>query len=141
LLKVQPDLWALDELSQDLEQTAQGEKIAEAISYTVTQALLNVYNHAAASYATVRTVWADGYLSVFVIDDGRGFDKSAVSPEKTSLFKAELKAREAGGTLTIRSIPRSQAQHGTTVILRLPFPGAQRPRHSRPLPQSMVEEY
>jgi signal transduction histidine kinase len=141
LLKVQPDLWALDELSQDLEQTAQGEKIAEAISYTVTQALLNVYNHAAASYATVRTVWADGYLSVYVIDDGRGFDKSAVSPEKTSLFKAELKAREAGGTLTIRSIPRSQAQHGTTVILRLPFPGAQRPRHSRPLPQSMVEEY
>jgi signal transduction histidine kinase len=141
LLKVQPDLWALDELSQDLEQTAQGEKIAEAISYTVTQALLNVYNHAAASYATVRTVWADGYLSVYVIDDGRGFDKSAVSPEKTSLFKAELKAREAGGTLTIRSIPRSQAQHGTTVILRLPFPGAQRPRHSGLLPQSMVEEY
>jgi signal transduction histidine kinase len=140
LLKVQPDLWALDELSQNLEQTAEGEKIAEAISYTVTQALLNVYNHAGASYATVRTMRANGYLDVYVIDDGRGFDTSAISPEKTSLFKAELKAREAGGTLTIRSIPRSQAQHGTTVILHLPFPDAQRPRYSGSLSQSMVEE-
>src|SRR2546425_3757520 len=37
-LKVQPDLWALDALSHDLEQTEEGTKIAEAISYTVTQA-------------------------------------------------------------------------------------------------------
>ncbi|HEX6480508.1 MAG TPA: hypothetical protein VF043_16855 [Ktedonobacteraceae bacterium] len=141
LLKVQPDLWALDELSQDLEQTVEGEKIAEAISYTVTQALLNIYNHAGANYATVRTVHTNGYLDVFVIDDGRGFDTSAISPEKTSLFKAQLKAREAGGTLTIRSIPRSQAQHGTTVILRLPFPNSEKSGHSRSLPHSMVEEY
>ncbi len=141
LLKVQPDLWALDELSQDLEQTAEGEKIAEAISYSVTQALLNVYNHAGASYATVRTARSNDFLEVYIIDDGRGFETSAVSPEKTSLFKAQLKAREAGGTLTIRSITRPQAQHGTTVILRLPFPETERPKDSRPLPHSMVQEF
>jgi len=141
LLKVQPDLWALDELSQDLEQTAEGEKIAEAISYTVTQALLNVYNHAGASYATVRTARSNDFLEVYIIDDGRGFETSAVSPEKTSLFKAQLKAREAGGTLTIRSITRPQAQHGTTVILRLPFPETERPKDSGPLPHSMVQEF
>jgi anti-sigma regulatory factor (Ser/Thr protein kinase) len=141
LLKVQPDLWALDELSQDLEQTAEGEKIAEAISYTVTQALLNVYNHAGASYATVRTARSNDFLEVYIIDDGRGFETSAVSPEKTSLFKAQLKAREAGGTLTIRSITRPKAQHGTTVILRLPFPETERPKDSGPLPHSMVQEF
>lgn len=141
LLKVQSDLWTLDELSQDLEQTAEGEKIAEAISYTVTQALLNVYNHAGASYATVRTARSNDFLEVYIIDDGRGFDTSAISPEKTSLFKMQLKAREAGGTLTIRSIPRPQVQHGTTVILRLPFPETERPKDAGPLPHSMVEEF
>jgi signal transduction histidine kinase len=139
-LKVQSDLWALDELNPDFEQTAEGEKIVEAISYTVTQALLNVYNHAGASYATVRTVRSQDALEVYIIDDGRGFETSAISPEKTSLFKAQLKAREAGGTLIIRSIPRPQAQHGTTVILRLPLKEAQRPKHSGPLSPSMVEE-
>ena len=121
-LKIQADLWALDTLSQDLEQTAEGEKFAEAVSYTITQALLNVYNHAGATFSTVRTARSNGNLDVFIIDDGRGFDVAGISPEKTSLFKAELKAREAGGTLLIRSLQRPQAQHGTTVILKLPFP-------------------
>src|SRR5439155_150610 len=80
--KVQPDLWALDALSQDLEQTEEGTKIAEAISYTVTQALLNVYNHAGASFATVQTVRRNGYIDVYITDDGRGFDTSSISLEK-----------------------------------------------------------
>lgn len=121
-LRIQADLWALDTLSQDLEQMPEGEKFAEAVSYTVTQALLNVYNHAGATFATVRAARNNDNLDVFIIDDGRGFDISSVPSEKTSLFKAELKAREAGGTLLIRSTPRSLAQHGTTIILSLPFP-------------------
>ncbi|HEX9131979.1 MAG TPA: hypothetical protein VF844_06780 [Ktedonobacteraceae bacterium] len=137
-LKVQPDLWALDALSYDLEQTAAGEKFAEAISYTVTQALLNIYNHAGASFATVRSVRVNGNLEIYITDDGRGFDPTAISPEKTSLFKAQLKVREAGGTLAISSVPRPQPQHGTTIILRLPFPDSKRPLTTRPLPSSMV---
>lgn len=121
-LKIQADLWALDTLGPDLEQTPEGEKFAEAVSYTITQALLNVYNHAGATFATVRTVRTNGSLEVFIIDDGRGFDTSDISPEKTSMFKADLKAREAGGTLLIRSTPRPLPQHGTTVILKLTFP-------------------
>jgi len=138
-LKVQPpDLWALDALSPDLEQTEAGEKFAEAISYTVTQALLNVYNHAGASYATVRTVRVNSYLEVYISDNGRGFDPKAISPEKTSLFKAQLKVREAGGTLTISSVTRPQPQQGTTLILRLPFPNGQQAPRSGPLPGSMI---
>ena len=137
-LKVQPDLWALDALSPDLEQTEAGERFAEAISYTVTQALLNVYNHAGASYATVRTVRVNSYLEVYITDNGRGFDPKAISPEKTSLFKAQLKVREAGGTLTISSVARPQPQQGTTLILRLPFPDGQQAPRSGPLPGSMV---
>jgi len=124
-LKIQADLWALDALSPDLEQTAEGERFAEAVSYALTQALLNVYNHAGATFATVRTTRTNGHLEVMIIDDGRGFDITSISPEKTSLFKAELKVREAGGTLLLRSLPRPQAQHGTTVMLKLPFPSAE----------------
>lgn len=127
-LKIQADLWALDALSPDLEQTAEGERFAEAVSYTITQALLNVYTHAGATFATVRTTRHNGDLEVVIIDDGRGFDITGISPEKTSLFKAELKVREAGGTLLLRSLPRPQAQHGTTVMLKLPFPAAEVPQ-------------
>src|SRR5437660_6626667 len=137
-LKVQSDLWALDELSYDLEQTPSGEKFAEAISYTVTQALLNIYNHAGASFATVRSLRVSGNLEIYITDDGRGFDPGAISAEKTSLFKARSKVREAGRTLTISSIPRPQSQHGTTIIVRLPFPNSKRPLNTRPLPSSKV---
>lgn len=126
-LKIQADLWALDTLGPDLEQTPEGEKFAEAVSYTITQALLNVYNHAGATFATVRTVRTNGSLEVFIIDDGRGFDTSDISADKTSMFKADLKAREAGGTLLIRSTPRPLPQHGTTVILKLSFPASEPP--------------
>ena len=132
-LKVQADLWALDALNRDIEQTAEGEKAAEAISYTVTQALLNVYNHAGASYASVRATRSNGTLEVTVADDGKGFDVNAIAPEKTSVFKSRLKAREAGGTLTIQSVPRPQPEHGTKVILRLPLPGTDRKFYSGPL--------
>jgi anti-sigma regulatory factor (Ser/Thr protein kinase) len=139
-VKVQPDLWALDELSYDLEQTPAGEKFAEAISYTVTQALLNIYNHAGASFATVRSLRVNNNLEIYITDDGRGFNPSAISPEKTSLFKAQLKVREAGGTLSISSVARPQPQHGTTIILRLPFPNSKRPLNTRPLSSSKVTE-
>jgi anti-sigma regulatory factor (Ser/Thr protein kinase) len=125
-LKVQPDLWALDALSRDLEQNEEGARIAEAISYTITQALLNVYNHAGATYATVRAIFADGVLEVYIIDDGRGFDPNNISPEKTSLFKAQLKAREAGGLIAVKSTQRPKPGHGTTVMLRIPLPSTDR---------------
>ncbi|MGZ3628904.1 MAG: sensor histidine kinase [Ktedonobacteraceae bacterium] len=139
-LNVQADLWVLDELSYGLEQTPAGEKFAEAISYTVTQTLLNIYNHAGASFATVRALRIKHHLEIYITDDGRGFDPGAISPEKTSLFKAQLKVREAGGTLTISSVPRSQPQHGTTIILRLPFPDGKQPLNTRPLPGFKVPE-
>jgi signal transduction histidine kinase len=138
-LRIQPDLWALDSLGSDLEKTEEGTKLAEAISYTVTQALLNVYNHAGANYATVRTVRTNGYLDVYIIDDGRGFDTSNISPEKTSIFKAQLKAREAGGVLHVTSFYRSGVQHGTTVQLRVPVPQAVRAPRTGPLPESTLQ--
>jgi len=121
-LKVQADLWALDTLDPHLEQTEEGAKIAEAISYTVTQALLNVYQHAGAKFTTVRATNSNSTLAISIHDDGHGFDINAIPFEKTSLFKARLKARETGGRLTLESVPRSQIGHGTTVILYLPLP-------------------
>jgi hypothetical protein len=137
-LNVQLNLSALDELNFDLEQTPAGEKFAEAVSYTVTQALLNIYNHAGASKATVESQRIDNILEIYISDNGRGFDPGTISPEKTSLFKAQLKANEAGGTLTISSIARPQPQQGTTIVLRLPFPTSKRLLKIRPLLDSKV---
>jgi len=123
-LKVQADLWALDEFSATIEQTEEGEKIAEAISYTVTQALLNIYNHSGATSATVRTAINANTIEVTISDNGRGFDTECVPPDRTSLFKARLKAHEAGGTLMIHSTMRPQPDHGTQITLRLPLPAA-----------------
>ncbi len=122
-LSIQIDFQALEILSPDLEATPEGEKFAEAVSYTVTQALLNIYNHAEATHASVTTASSNGQLEVIISDDGRGFDKSSVPPEKASMFKAHLKVREAGGTLLIRSTPRPLPRSGTTLILTLPLPG------------------
>jgi signal transduction histidine kinase len=121
-LKVKVDLTVLDVLSRDLEQSEEGKKIAEAISYSVTQALLNIYNHAGASFATVQAYLRNDSIDVYITDDGRGFDTTRIAPEKTSMFKALLKARDAGGTLAIQSVPYNQPQHGTSVVLRVPVP-------------------
>ena len=137
-LKVKPELIALDEISRNLEETEEGKKIAEAISYTVTQALLNVYNHAGASYATIQAVRTNGTIEVYITDDGQGFDTNKIPIEKTSLFKAKLKAREAGGTLSIQSVLSPQVQHGTTVLLRLPVPQALQQPAPDSLPESPV---
>jgi len=139
-LKLQPDLWALDELSHTLEQSEEGQKFAEAISYTVTQALLNIYNHAGANFATVRAARTNDKLEVMITDDGRGFDVNAISPDKTSLFKARLKAREAGGTFNVLSVSRSQPQHGTVIVLSLPLPPSERAPRTGPLPESVAQE-
>jgi len=121
-LKIEADLRELDRLDPELEQTEEGAKISEAISYTVTQALLNIYNHAAANHATVQATYARGVLEVRITDDGSGFDADHIAPEKTSLFKARLKVREANGTLAIRSIARPQSGQGTIITLRIPLP-------------------
>lgn len=139
-LKVQPDLWALDDLSHDLEQTEEGLKFSEAISYTVTQALLNIYNHAGATFASVRAARNNGHMEILITDDGRGFDINTISPDKTSLFKARLKAREAAGSLEIYSAPRSQPQHGTTIVLKLPLPPLERAPRTGPLTESVAHE-
>lgn len=139
-LKIQPDLWALDDLSHDLEQTEEGRKFAEAISYTVTQALLNIYNHAGATFASVRAARTNGYMEILITDDGRGFDTNSISPDKTSLYKARLKAREAGGVFEMFSAPRSQPQHGTTIVLKLPLPPLERAPRTGPLTESVAQE-
>jgi signal transduction histidine kinase len=132
-LKIQTDLWALDALSPDLENTVQGERIAEAISYTVTQALLNIYNHSGATFAAVRTQYAHGLLTIHISDNGHGFIPDAIAPNKTSLFKARLKVRAANGQLEITSTPPAETgqptpsfpgPHGTTVTLQIPIPAA-----------------
>lgn len=137
-LKIQDDLWALDVFTSDLEQTEEGGRVAETISYTVTQVLLNIYNHAGATFATVRTTYTNGLLEVVMSDDGRGFDPDRIPIEKTSLFKASLKVRALGGTLTVQSSARSRLMRGTSVTMRIPLP-TQRRETTTPIPETDAE--
>ncbi|QBD82468.1 hypothetical protein EPA93_43430 [Ktedonosporobacter rubrisoli] len=137
-LHIQADLRALDVLSTSLEETEEGAKIAEAISYTVTQALLNIYNHAGATLAEIRTQYVNSALEVYILDDGRGFDTRTTPLAKTSLFKAKLKTREAGGNLLISSVLRPQDEHGTIVKLSIPLPPAVLMPLSGPLQESRL---
>ena len=88
----------------------------------------------------MRATRANGGIEIMITDDGRGFDINTVTADKTSLFKAKLKAREAGGLLTIRSVPRPRPEHGTIILLRLPLPQTELSPQTGPLSGSLVRE-
>lgn len=84
----------------------------------VQEALANVYKHAQARRVTVACAAADGWLTVTVADDGRGFallDRASGGHYGLEIMRE--RAQRAGGTLSIASTPG----FGTTVTLRVPL--------------------
>lgn len=87
----------------------------------VTEALRNVERHARASRVQVRAWHDEASLTVEVVDDGVGFDRSSRPEELASaghygLIGMAERARRVGGQLDVRS----SAGAGTRVSLRLP---------------------
>ncbi|MBT2410716.1 sensor histidine kinase [Streptomyces sp. ISL-12] len=102
---------------------------AEAALLRVTQqALANAREHAGAGRAVVTLTCLEDRITVDIADDGRGFDPHALGPGRPArrdraagrghgLALMRMRARRAGGTLTVESAPGE----GTVVTVSVPF--------------------
>ncbi len=83
--------------------------------YRITQeALNNVIKHARAEHAAVYLHSTDEGTELRIVDDGRGFDRSAVLPDRIGLNIMQERARLIGATLEISS----QKEQGTEVRVK-----------------------
>lgn len=83
--------------------------------FTVCEALANTLKHGAASRATIAIALEDDRLRIQVVDDGRGFDTSAVDGS-SGLVGLRDRIAAVGGTLDVRSAP----ERGTTLTALVP---------------------
>lgn len=87
-------------------------------------ALGNIARHAAAGTVTVTFEQDADVVVITVRDDGRGFDRTALtSRHALGLVDLESRAAALGGSLDIETAPGQ----GTTVSVRVPVAGAQAP--------------
>jgi signal transduction histidine kinase len=91
-------------------------EIESAAYFCCLEALQNVAKYAGAGQVTVRLSADDSALTFEVIDDGRGFDRSATS-FGTGLRGMADRLEALGGTLQVESEPG----RGTTVTGRIPY--------------------
>jgi len=80
------------------------------------EALNNVAKHSGAAEVWIRIRFENGWLTVLVEDNGRGFDASAPS-QRNGLTNMKSRIEEVGGKFVIRSEPG----RGTTVEFALLF--------------------
>ena len=100
---------------------ATSETVSTAAYRIAQEALTNVARHATAGHVDVRLGLNNGYLTLAVIDDGRGFDTAALGEnEGLGLAGMNERANLAGGDLEIVSAP----DRGTRVSFKVPLAGA-----------------
>lgn len=93
----------------------------------IQEALTNVAQHAGVEESRVRVEIGRASLLLEVEDEGRGFDPQKVGDRSAGLRNISERARELGGTSSIRSAPGS----GTRLVVSLPFRNkSARRRHS-----------
>lgn len=94
-----------------------GTTVGRALGLAVTQCLVNVQKHSGTDRAEV-VVYGDGdELSIMVIDDGTGFDQSAVPRDRLGLTNSvRARMERVGGSAQVWSSPGS----GTSVVIRVP---------------------
>lgn len=95
-------------------------EVRTALFRVVQEALTNTVKHANAQKAHIRLIYADNYVSVFVEDDGRGFDPKklgASSRPSWGLIGMRERASLLGGSLEILS----SYDRGTSIEMRIPY--------------------
>ena len=90
--------------------------------HLVRELLFNVAKHSGASEAQVTLTDADGYVSICVKDEGRGFDASTLSEDGSGFGLASIRERlaDVGGHLVIESARGI----GTSATLAVPVESA-----------------
>lgn len=93
--------------------------LEEGLYWIIQEALNNAIKHAAAKKEMVRICVEEGMLVLEITDDGQGFDPEAARHKSgMGLVSMDERARQMGGTLTIKSV----LGQGTTVTVRVPAP-------------------
>ncbi|WP_329225087.1 sensor histidine kinase [Streptomyces canus] len=98
------------------------ERVAAALLRIAQGALANVREHAAATRAALTLTWLDDQVSLDVADNGRGFERADARGAESStrghgLPAMRIRARQAGGGLTVESTPGE----GTVVSVAVPL--------------------
>ncbi len=92
-------------------------RAAEAIAFSVAEALQNVARHAEVDTAVVRGCGEDQHVVVEIVDQGRGFEADAVPAARRGLRESIIGRMAAvGGSAEVFSTPGA----GTRVVLRWP---------------------
>ncbi len=87
--------------------------------YLVSRELIsNVERHAEADEASLTLQLADGEVQLDVVDDGRGFARSAVREDAVGLRSLEQRVSDLGGSALVESAPG----RGTRISVRAPLP-------------------
>jgi signal transduction histidine kinase len=92
---------------------------SDAVLKVVREAVQNACRHAQAEHITIRLERRGDEMTVFVEDDGRGFDPAAPLLDETGHFGLSImraRAARLGGRLTVHSTPG----RGTQVVLSWP---------------------
>lgn len=90
--------------------------VEEACYYIAQEALNNALKHARATAVTVCLYQpAEGYITLEVTDNGRGFDATLTNSQGMGLITMRERAEKLGGTLLVESSPGE----GTTVKVTL----------------------
>jgi PAS domain S-box-containing protein len=101
---------------------AASETVSTAAYRIAQEALTNVARHAAAGHVDVRLGLNNGFLTLAVMDNGRGFDTDALGEnEGLGLAGMNERANLAGGHLEIISSPGT----GTQINFKVPLAGAE----------------
>ena len=100
----------------DLENVDLGGAAQLTVYRLVQESLTNIGKYAEASQIAISLLNMDGYITVEVRDNGKGFDSDNINPSSHGLNGMRHRVEAAGGSLTITTSP----QAGTKITAVLP---------------------
>jgi len=103
-------------ITTDLENVDLGGSAQLTVYRLVQESLTNIGKYAEATQIVISLLNMDGYITVEVRDNGKGFDSNAVNSNSHGLTGMRHRVEAAGGRLTVTTSP----QAGTKVTAVLP---------------------
>lgn len=103
-------------ITTDLENVDLGGSAQLTVYRLIQESLTNIGKYAEATKVTISLQNIDGYVSVEVHDNGKGFDLNAVNPGSHGLIGMRHRVEAAGGQLTVTTSPLA----GTKITAVLP---------------------
>ncbi len=103
-------------ITTDLEIVDLGGSAQLTVYRLVQESLTNIGKYAEATQIAISLLNMDGYITVEVRDNGKGFDPNGINPSSHGLSGMRHRVEAAGGKLTVNSSPHT----GTKISAVLP---------------------